>query len=52
MQLFRRADMTREIEDGERLAHFFAIARAHTASFDTCGEIWQEKRALQKSWFG
>jgi len=52
MQLFRRADMTREIEDRERLAHFLAIARAHTASFDTRGEIWQEKRALRKSWFG
>ncbi len=51
MQLFCRSDMSKEVEDPERLAYFLAIARAHTASFDTRGEIWPEKRALRKSWY-
>ena len=52
MQIFSRTDMSQEVEDAALLAHFLAIARAHTASFDTRGEVWKEKRALRKSWYG
>ena len=51
MQLFHRTDTAREIEDGAMLGRFLSVARQHTASFDTRGEIWPEKRALRKSWY-
>ena len=50
-QLFLRGEKRREIHDEALRQEFLALARTYTASLDSRGEIWPEKRALRAAWF-
>ena len=50
-RLFRRDERETEETDPALWTYFFAIAKAHTASFDNEGHFWPDMREARADWF-